>query len=42
MPKILPLLRKLMPEPEKFHRRSYDDLRCPHEWPDVFNDQKLI
>ena len=36
MPKILQLLTKLVPEPEKLHRRSYDGLRCPHEWPDVF------
>ena len=35
MPKILPPLTKLLPEPEKLHRRSYDGLRCPHEWPDV-------
>ena len=26
----------LLPEPEKVHRRPYDGLRCPHEWPDVF------
>ncbi len=36
MPKILPPLTKLLPKPEKLHRRSYDGLRCPHEWPDVF------
>jgi hypothetical protein len=30
MPKIL------LPEPEKLHRRSYDGLRCSHEWPDGF------
>ena len=36
MPKILPPLTKLLPEPEKLHRRSYDGLRCPHEWPDGF------
>ena len=29
-------LTKLLPEPEKVHRRPYDGLRCPHEWPDVF------
>ena len=28
-------LVKLLLEPEKFHRRSYDGLRCPHEGPDV-------
>ena len=36
MPKILPPLTKLLPEPVKLHRRSYDGLRCPHEWPDGF------
>ena len=36
MPKILAPLTKLLPEPEKIHRRPYDGLRCPHEWPDVF------
>ena len=36
MQKILAPLTKLLPEPEKFHRRPYDGLRCPHEWPDVF------
>jgi hypothetical protein len=36
MPKILPPLTKLLPEPEKLHRRSYDGLRCSHEWPDGF------
>ena len=36
MPTILAPLTKLLPEPEKVHRRSYDGLRCPHEWPDVF------
>ena len=35
MPKILPPLAKLLPKPEKVHRRSYDGLRCPHECPDV-------
>ena len=35
MPKMLPALTKLLPEPEKLHRRSYDGLRCPHEWPNV-------
>ena len=34
VPKILPTLTHLLPEPEKLHRRSYDGLRCPHEWPD--------
>ena len=29
-------LTKLLPEPEKGHRRHYDGLKCPHEWPDVF------
>jgi hypothetical protein len=36
MPQILPSLTKLLPEPEKLLRRSYDGLRCPHEWPDGF------
>ncbi|KAG1705458.1 Nipped-B-like protein B [Nymphon striatum] len=36
MPKILPPLTKLLPEPEKLHQRSYDGLRCPREWPNVF------
>ena len=36
IPKILAPLTKLLPEPEKFHRRPYDGVRCPHEWPDVF------
>ena len=36
MPKILAPLTKLLPEPKKVHRRLYDGLRCPHEWPDVF------
>jgi hypothetical protein len=36
MSKILPPLKKLLPEPEKLHRRSYDGLRCSHEWPDGF------
>ena len=36
MPKILPPLTKLLPEPEKLHGRSYDGLRYPHEWPDVY------
>jgi hypothetical protein len=36
MPKILQPLTKLLPEPEKLHRRSYDALRCSHEWPDGF------
>ena len=36
IPKILALLTKLLPEPEKVHRRPYDGLRCPNEWPDVF------
>ena len=36
MPKILPSLTKLLPESEKLNRRSYDGLRCAHEWPDVF------
>ena len=35
-PMILAPLTKLRPEPEKVHRRPYDGLRCPHEWPDVF------
>ena len=35
-PKMLPPLTKLLSEPEKLHRRSYDGLRCPHEWPDGF------
>ncbi|KAG1687906.1 Lachesin [Nymphon striatum] len=26
----------LLPEPEELYRRSYDGLRCPHEWSDVF------
>ena len=34
--KILQPLTKLLPEPAKLHRRSYDGLRCPHEWPDGF------
>ena len=29
-------LTKLLPEPEKIHRRPYVGLRCPQEWPDVF------
>ena len=29
-------LTKLLPDPEKDHRRPYDGLRCPHEWPGVF------
>ena len=33
MPKILPPLTKLLPEPEKLHRRLYDGLRCTHECP---------
>ena len=36
MPKILPPLMKLLPEPEKIHRPSDDGLRCFHEWLDVF------
>ena len=28
-------LTKLLPEPEKVHRRPYDGLRCTHEWPGV-------
>ena len=36
MPKILAPLTKLLPEPEKVHRRLYDGLRCPHEWLDVY------
>ena len=36
MQNILASLTKLLLEPEKVHRRPYDDLRCPHEWPDVF------
>ena len=36
MPKILAPLTKLLPEPEKVHRRPDDSLRCPHEWPDGF------
>lgn len=36
MPKFLPPLTKLLPEPEILNRRSYHGLRCPHEWPDVF------
>ena len=36
MPKILAPLMKLLPQPEKVHRRPYDGLRCPHEWPVVF------
>lgn len=31
MPKILPPLTKLLPEPDELHRRSCDGLRCPHE-----------
>ena len=33
MPKILAPLTKLLPEPEKGHRRPYDVLKRPHEWP---------
>ena len=29
------LLRRL-PKQEKHNQGSYDGLRCPHEWPDVF------
>ena len=36
MPKIFAPFTKLLPEPEKVHRRPYDGLRCPYEWPDVF------
>ena len=36
MPEIFAPLTKFLPEPEKVHRRPYDGLRCPHEWPDVF------
>ena len=36
MSKIFAPLTKLLPEPEKVHRRPYDVLRCPHEWPVVF------
>ena len=36
MPKILAPLTKFLLEPEKVHRRPYDGLNCPHEWPDVF------
>ena len=36
MPKILAPLTKLLPEPKKVHRRPYDGIICPHEWPDVF------
>jgi hypothetical protein len=35
MPKILRPFTKLLPEPEKFSRVSYDCKRYPHEWPDV-------
>ena len=36
MPKMLAPLTKLLPEPEKVHRRLYDGERRPNEWPDVF------
>ena len=36
LPKILAPLTKLLPEPEKVHRRPYDGERRPNEWPDVF------